>query len=245
YVQRAHLGPDGVFHRVGFDRPLDLATDPPDAGEWEKRRRAVFNEILKRPGARRPNSMKVLYNWIKEFVPLEITADQAADTLRKLGFEIASLQHLGGDLTGVVSAEVKEVQKHPNADRLSLCTVTDGQQIFSVVCGADHVRAGIRVPLARVGAVLPAGHSLGAATLRGVESQGMICSAAELGMETTSEGILILDPQAPLGADIRSLLNLDDTLIDLENTPNRRDVLSVIGIARELSAALNISLKNP
>lgn len=189
--------------------------------------------------------MKVLYSWLKEFVPLDITAEQAAQVLSRLGFEIASLHRLGGDLSGVVSAEVQDVQRHPNADRLSLCKVTDGQQQFSVVCGAANVKSGIRVPLARIGAVLPDGTKIGPAKLRGVESQGMICSAAELGLENKSEGILILDSQTPLGTDVRVLFNLDDTLIEIEVTPNRRDALSVMGVARELAAGLNIPLKNP
>src|SRR5262245_21270267 len=142
--------------------------------------------------------MKVLFNWLKEFVPLEITPEQAVETLRRLGFEITRLQRLGGDISGIVSAEVQDVQKHPNADRLSLCRVTDGQQEFSVVCGATNVKPGIRVPLARVGAVLPNGMKIGAAKLRGVESQGMICSAAELGLEANSDGIMVLDAQTPL-----------------------------------------------
>jgi phenylalanyl-tRNA synthetase beta chain len=189
--------------------------------------------------------MIVLYNWLKEFVPLDISPEQAADVLGRLGFEIARIQRLGGDLAGVVSAQVNDVQKHPNADRLSLCKVSDGQQEFSVVCGASNVRAGLRVPLARIGAVLPNGMKITAAKLRGVESQGMICSAAELGLETASDGILELDAKTPLGADIRSLLHLDDTLIEIEVTPNRRDALSIIGVARELAAGLNIPLKNP
>src|SRR3954466_13626899 len=134
--------------------------------------------------------MIVLYSWVKEFVPLDIPAEKAAEVLGRLGFEIAGIQRLGGDLSGVVLAEVQDVQKHPNADRLSLCKVTDGQQEFSVVCGAPNVRAGLRVPLARVGAVLPNGKTIGAAKLRGVDSQGMICSAAELGLEAESDGIL-------------------------------------------------------
>src|SRR5258708_3610845 len=189
--------------------------------------------------------MKVPYSWLKEFVPLDISAEKAAEVLQRLGFEIAGLQRLGGDLSGVVLAEVQDVQKHPNADRLSLCRVTDGQQEFSVVCGAANVRAGIRVPLARIGAVLPNGMKIGPAKLRGIESQGMICSASELGLDAASEGILIMDSQNPLGTDIKSLLNLDDTLIEIEVTPNRRDALSVIGVARELADALNLPLKTP
>src|SRR5690349_15735497 len=98
--------------------------------------------------------MKVLYNWLKEFVPLEISAQETAAALARLGFEIASFQPAGGALQGVVTAEVLEADKHPNADRLSLCRVSDGSQTYTVVCGAPNVRAGLRVPLARVGATL-------------------------------------------------------------------------------------------
>ena len=190
--------------------------------------------------------MIVLYNWIREFVPVDITPQEMAGVLSRLGFEIASVKPIGGALRGVVSAEVKDKQKHPNADRLSVCLVNDGVQDYSVVCGAPNVQAGQRVALARIGAVLPDGHAIGAAKLRGVDSQGMICSASELGLEDgKSEGILVLDSQTPLGSDIRQLLGLDDTIIEIEVTPNRRDALSVLGVAREISAALNVALKNP
>ncbi|MFA5974854.1 MAG: phenylalanine--tRNA ligase subunit beta [Elusimicrobiota bacterium] len=189
--------------------------------------------------------MKLLYNWLKEFVPLEISPQETADTLARLGFEVASVQTFGGPLEGVVTAEVREVGKHPNADRLSLCKVFDGQHEFSVVCGAPNVKEGQRVPLARIGAVLPNGLQIKAAKLRGVESQGMICSRAELGLEEKSEGILELDPVLPLGADIRPILGLDDTLIEIEVTPNRRDALSILGVARELAAAFSLPLKMP
>jgi len=188
--------------------------------------------------------MKVLYNWLREFVPLEIPPQEATEVLERLGFEIASVQVFGGKLRGVVTAEVREKEKHPNADRLSLCKVFDGQQEFFVVCGAPNVAAGQNVALARVGAVLPDGETLKAAKIRGVESQGMICSSAELGLEEKSEGILILDANVPLGQDVRPLLGLDDALIEIEVTPNRRDALSVFGVARELAAGLNLPLKN-
>src|SRR5438132_1346587 len=136
--------------------------------------------------------MKVLYNWLKEFVPLEISADEAAVVLGRLGFEIAEVRTFGGKLQGIVTAEVRAKDKHPNADRLSLCKVWDGQTEFSVVCGAPNVAAGQKVPFARLGATLPNGEVLKAAKIRGVESQGMICSAEELGLTDASEGILVL-----------------------------------------------------
>lgn len=189
--------------------------------------------------------MKLLYNWLREFVPIEISPQETAAVLARLGFEIAGVQSFGGSLEGVVTAEIREVGKHPNADRLSVCRVSDGRQDYSVVCGASNVRAGLRVPLARIGATLPNGLTIKTAQLRGVESHGMICSAQELGVAEKSEGILELDPSLPVGIDIRQALGLDDTLIEIEVTPNRRDVLSVMGAARELAAALALPLKMP
>src|ERR1017187_4490291 len=156
--------------------------------------------------------MKVLYNWLKDFVPLEISAEETAAVLARLGFEIANVEVFGGKLQGVVTAEVREVAKHPNADRLSLCKVFDGQTEFSVVCGAPNVRAGQKVALARVGSILPDGETLRAAKIRGVESQGMICSGEELGLTEKSEGILELPAETALGQDVRPLLDLNDTL---------------------------------
>ncbi len=188
--------------------------------------------------------MKVLYNWLKDFVPLETSPEETAAALARLGFEIARIEKFGGKLAGVVTALVKECAKHPNADRLSLCKVWDGQTEFTVVCGAPNVRAGQKVAFARVGATLPNGDTLRAAKIRNVESQGMICSSSELGVTATSEGILVLPEDTNLGLDIKPLLELDDALIELEVTPNRRDALGVLGVARELAAGLNLTLKN-
>ena len=188
--------------------------------------------------------MKVLYNWLKEFVPLEISPEETAAALAKLGFEIAEVKRFGGKLQGVVTALVKECAKHPNADRLSLCKVWDGQNEYAVVCGAPNVKPGQKVAFARVGATLPDGETLRAAKIRGVESQGMICSAAELGLEETSEGILELPSETEVGQDVRPILDLNDALIDIELTPNRRDALGILGVARELAAGLNLPLKS-
>lgn len=189
--------------------------------------------------------MKVLFSWLKEFVPLEITPQQTGETLERLGFEVAKIHDLGGSVSNVVTAEVREKAKHPNADRLSLCRVFDGSQEYSVVCGAPNVQAGQKVAFARLGAVLPRDFHIKAAKIRGVDSQGMICSTSELGLEEKSEGIMVLDPATVLGQDIRGVLGLDDTLIEIEVTPNRRDALSVLGIARELAAGSGLTLKNP
>jgi len=188
--------------------------------------------------------VKVLHNWLKEFVPLEIGPDETAALLAKLGFEISEVRRFGGKLHGVVTALVKECAKHPNADRLSLCRVWDGENEHAVVCGALNVKTGQKVAFARVGATLPDGTVLRAARIRGVESQGMICSAAELGLADKSEGILELPANAEVGKDVRPILDLDDALIDIELTPNRRDALGIIGVARELAASLNLALKS-
>ena len=188
--------------------------------------------------------MKVLYNWLKEFVPLEISPEETAATLAKLGFEIAEVKRFGGKLQGVVTALVKECARHPNADRLSLCKVWDGQNEYAVVCGAPNVKTGQKVAFARVGAILPNGEALRAAKIRGVESQGMICSAKELGLAEASEGILELPAETEAGQDVRPILDLNDALIDIDLTPNRRDALGVLGVARELAAGLNLPLKS-
>lgn len=188
--------------------------------------------------------MKVLYSWLKDFVPLDISPEATAAELARLGFEIATLQVFGGKLAGVVTAEIRECGKHPNADRLSFCKVWDGQTEFPVVCGAPNVRAGQKIAFARVGATLPNGDVLKAAKIRGIESQGMICSSEELGLPEKSEGILVLPAETALGRDIRPLLELDDALIEIEITPNRRDALGILGVARELAAGLNLTLKN-
>lgn len=189
--------------------------------------------------------MKVLHQWLKEFVAFDGSPQDAADLLAKLGFEIAGVTEYGGRLNGVITAFVKEAGKHPNADRLSLCQVDTGRGLFQVVCGAPNVRVGQKVALAQVGATLPNGDVLKAAKIRGVESQGMICSASELGLEEKFDGILVLPESTPVGVDVRPLLGLDDALIELEVTPNRRDVLGVLGVARELAAGAGLPLRLP
>lgn len=189
--------------------------------------------------------MKILYSWLKDFVPLELSAEQAAGVLGRLGFEIVAVSSVGPAPSGVVTATVLSKDKHPNADRLSVCQVNDGTTTFTVVCGAPNVAAGQKVALARVGAKLPNGLEIKAAKIRGTDSAGMLCSSMELGLQEPSEGILVLDPAQALGVDIRTAMGWDDVTIEFDITPNRRDVLSVIGVARELSAALNLPLKHP
>ena len=136
----------------------------------------------------------------------------------------------------VVVAEVLSLAKHPDADRLNVCQVNVGGETLQIVCGASNVAAGLKVPCAMVGATLPGGLAIKQAKLRGVESSGMLCSAKELGLAEEAQGLLILPADAPVGQSIRQYLDLDDQLFTLKLTPNRSDCLSVLGIAREVSA---------
>lgn len=187
--------------------------------------------------------MRVSYNWLKERLPLTIPAQDLCAHLLNLGFEVSSLEKLGPAFTGVVTAKVLSREKHPNADKLSVCLVDDGAEKRTVVCGAPNVAAGQTVALARPGAVLPGGVSIGKAKLRGVESSGMICSAKELGLGQDSAGILVLDPATPIGRDFAETLGPADDVLEVEITPNRPDCLSHLGLARELAAYFRMPLK--
>jgi phenylalanyl-tRNA synthetase beta chain len=187
--------------------------------------------------------MKVSYNWLKEHITLDLPAQELAKKLAALGFEVPTIESKGARFRGVVTAKVVDVAKHPNADRLRLCTVDDGSQKFSVVCGAPNVAAGQTVALARIGAELPGGKKLGAAKIRGVDSQGMLCSTTELGLSGNGEGILVLGEGTPIGKDFAELQGPGDDILEVEITPNRPDCLSHLGLARELSAYLKLPLK--
>jgi phenylalanyl-tRNA synthetase beta chain len=189
--------------------------------------------------------VKISVAWLREFVPFTQSPEELANLLRGLGFDTASLTTVGGPVTNVVTARVEVCGKHPNADRLSLCTVFDGTDRFQVVCGAPNVGAGKIVPLARVGAVLPGGMTIQKAKLRGVESSGMLCSARELGLGDDHSGLFLLPEDTPLGEDIAKTLSLGDTVLDVEVTPNRPDVLSHWGVAREVAAVLGLPLTLP
>ncbi|NLW24942.1 MAG: phenylalanine--tRNA ligase subunit beta [Clostridia bacterium] len=196
--------------------------------------------------------MQVSFKWLQEYVDIDITPEELAEKLTNAGVTVDEIEYLNKGIEGVVVAKVLTVQKHPNADKLSLCQVTtDNENVYQVVCGAPNVRDGQIVPFALVGANLPGNVKIKKAKLRGVESQGMICSAQELGIDDESlpseqrEGILVLDPSAPLGEDIVKYLNLDDCILKLDLTPNRGDCLSVINIAREIGAILGKKVKLP
>lgn len=189
--------------------------------------------------------MKILLSWLREFVPVEAAPEDLADVLSLRGFAVDALTTLGGGISGVIVGEVRAMREHPNADSLMLVRVADGTGERDIVCGARNYVVGDRIPLAAPGARLPGGIEIGARTVRGETSDGMLCSARELGIAEDHSGILLLDRDAPLGADVVSTLALQDVLFELDVTPNRPDALSVVGIAREVAAAYGLPLTIP
>jgi phenylalanyl-tRNA synthetase beta chain len=190
--------------------------------------------------------MKISYNWLKDYVKFDESPQKLAVKLTEAGFEVEELYSTIKEFSGVVAGSVIKVEKHPDADKLSVCTVTDGEQEYQVICGAPNVAAGQTVPFARIGAVLPGNFKIKKAKIRGVESFGMICSKEELGLEKSSEGIWALNDEFKTGIDLYDeLKNNQDFVYDLAITPNRPDCLNIIGIAREIAAITGNSLNLP
>ena len=190
--------------------------------------------------------MKVSLRWLAEFIDLPTDdPDVLADVFASLGHEVEGVERLAVDFRGVRTAEVLDVVRHPNADRLRLCTVTTGGDPVEVVCGAWNFDAGAIVAFAAPGAVLAEGFEIGSRTIRGVTSHGMICSERELGLGDDHEGILVLDPGTEIGVDFAGLVERPDTVFDLSITPNRPDCMSMLGIARELAAYYEIPHRVP
>jgi len=187
--------------------------------------------------------MKVNLEWLSEWVDLNPDVVALGDALTMAGFEVEGRAQAAPPFSDVVVGEVKECGRHPDAERLSVCQVTDGTETFTIVCGASNVRAGLKTPLARVGASLPGGVTIKRAKLRGVESAGMLCSARELGLGDEAEGILELPADLKVGTPLREALLLDDTIFEINLTPNRGDALSVLGLARELAVIGKTPLK--
>jgi phenylalanyl-tRNA synthetase beta chain len=183
--------------------------------------------------------MKFSVNWLREFVELPPSIDALAELLTMSGVEIEGIRKRGADFDKVVVAQIMDSKPHPNADRLTVCVVDDGSGTKrQIVCGAKNYRVGDKVPLALPGAELTGGLKIRASKLRGVESEGMLCSAKELGVAEDAAGLLILSPEAKIGTPIRDLFPLD-TILDVEITPNRGDLLSHFGLAREIAALTN------
>ncbi len=189
--------------------------------------------------------MKLSEQWLREWVNPPLTLNELSEQLTLAGFETEAVEPVAGDFNNVIVAEVKNVVQHPDADRLRICQVNDGESQLQIVCGAANVRAGLKVPLAKVGAKLPGDLIIKPTKLRGVESMGMLCSATELGLAETSEGLLELPADAPVGIDIRDYLQLNDCVIELNITPNRGDCLSVAGMSREVATLNRLDIKPP
>ena len=181
--------------------------------------------------------MKFSENWLRTLINPALSSAELAHALTMAGLEVEALEPVAPAFNNVVVAEVLEVVKHPNADRLNVCQVNIGEaQPLTIVCGAANVAVGAKVPCARIGAVLPGNFVIKQAKVRNVESFGMLCSAKELGLATESQGLWLLPTDAPVGQSMRDYLELDDTLFTLKLTPNRSDCLSVAGVAREVAA---------
>lgn len=182
--------------------------------------------------------MKFSVNWLKQWVKLDLSAAQLAERLTASGLEVDSVEPVAADFDGIVIAEIESCQPHPDADKLSLCSVNDGSaERLQIVCGAPNAKPGIKVPLARIGAHIGADFSIRKAKLRGVESHGMLCSARELGLSDDHSGLMELPVDAELGVNFRDWLALDDHSIEIDLTPNRADCLSIRGLARDVSAS--------
>jgi phenylalanyl-tRNA synthetase beta chain len=178
--------------------------------------------------------MKFSEQWLREWVNPNISTDDLAHLITMAGLEVEAIEPVAGEFSGVIVAEVTACEQHPDADKLSLCQVNNGTETVQIVCGAPNVRAGLKVALAQIGAVLPGDFKIKKAKLRGMESQGMLCSDAELGVSDEADGIMELAADAPIGVDVREYLGLDDRLIELDLTPNRADCLGLRGVAREV-----------
>jgi phenylalanyl-tRNA synthetase beta chain len=190
--------------------------------------------------------MKFSEHWLRTLADPPIGGDALADALTMAGIEVEGRVPVAPPFSGVVVGKVLAVERHPNADRLTVCSVDVGQGApVSVVCGAPNVAPGVVVPFAHVGAVLPGDLTIRQAAMRGVESQGMLCSASELGLSDDASGLLLLDPDAPIGVDLRRVLDLDDAVLEVKLTPNRADCLSILGLAREVAAITGVSLAQP
>ena len=189
--------------------------------------------------------MKIAESWLREWVDPDMGTEELAHELTMLGHEVDGVEFEGTGIDEVVVAEVIECGKHPDADKLSVCRVSDGNgELIDIVCGAPNVRAGMKTPLAKPGVTLPNGMKLRKAKIRGVVSNGMLCSAVELGLGEESDGIMELPADAEVGRALIDVLQLPDAVIDLDLTPNRGDCFSVLGIARDVAALTGASLKD-
>jgi phenylalanyl-tRNA synthetase beta chain len=190
--------------------------------------------------------MKVTFNWLQDYVDLSgLSAEDLDRGLTMAGLEVEAVVPIGRELASLIVGEVLDVQKHPHSDHLTICRVSNGKETLEIVCGAPNVRPGIKVPLALPGTTLPSGLEIQKAVIRKIPSAGMICSEKELGLSDDHSGIMILPDGLRTGEPLSLALGLEDTLLEVNVTPNRADCLSHMGIAREIAAIFNRTLKQP
>ena len=189
--------------------------------------------------------MKFSEQWLREWVNPSISSDELVAQITLAGLEVDGVESAAGEFSGVIVGQIVSAEQHPNADKLRVCQVSDGATETQVVCGAPNARVGIKVAFATVGAVLPGNFKIKQAKLRQEDSFGMLCSAAELEINDENDGIMELAVDAPLGADIRKYLNLNDKIIDVDLTPNRGDCLSIAGLAREVGVLNSLDITVP
>src|SRR6187399_1971586 len=189
--------------------------------------------------------MKFSVNWLREFVDLPKNPEDIAELLTRAGVETENIETRGAKIDKVIVSQITASSRHPNADRLTVCEVDDGSGTKRQIdCGATNYKVGDKVPLALPGAKLPNGSEIRKSKLRGVESEGMLCSPIELGLGEDASGLLILSPDARVGAPIADLFP-EDTILDVEITPNRGDLLSHYGLARDIAALTGAAPPSP
>ena len=189
--------------------------------------------------------MRISVNWLNDWLATPVEARDLTTRLTMAGLEVEAIEPAAPPLEGVVVGEIVEREKHPNADSLSVCKVNAGGELLQIVCGAPNARAGMKAPLATVGTTMPGGMEIKQAKLRGVESLGMLCSARELGLADDASGLLELPAELRNGEPLTTALALDDTLIEINLTPNRGDCMGVLGVAREAAVLTGATLTGP
>jgi phenylalanyl-tRNA synthetase beta chain len=189
--------------------------------------------------------LKVSYRWLKSWVPFDLDPEQLAERFTLAGLEVDAVSPVAPPLEGVVVGEIVSIEPHPGADRLRVCRVEGDSEPRTIVCGAPNARLGLKAPLATLGSELPGGLTIKPARLRGIRSEGMLCSEPELGLGDEGSGLMELPPEFETGMALAQAMGLDDRILDIDLTPNRADCLSVRGLARELSALLELPLQPP
>ena len=189
--------------------------------------------------------MRLSLNWLADFVDLTLGAQALADRLTMAGLEVEAVEEVTPGFSGVVVGKVLNVERHPQADRLQVTEVTTGSQTYRVVCGAPNVAAGVLYPFAPPGAILAGGQKLKPAKLRGVLSEGMLLAEDELELSADHVGLMAIPQDLALGRDFAEAMGLADTVLEVAITANRADCLSVLGLAREVAALLDVPLRHP